>query len=149
VFVGPFKAPAIIAIRDSHRVSLVDGLLADLGFLHDGVFYTEARVVAMECLDDGDDFDFGKRWSRPPVGRQFLHRSGTLFVRIVSDLHGSALVVALGNYLYMSKDPKLRVVAQNVYHQLAERIDALAKTPSKTESDSSLQKPFSFVDSRR
>jgi hypothetical protein len=103
----------------------------------------------MECLDEGDDYDFGKRWSRPPVGRQFLHRSGTLFVRIVSDLNGSALVVSLGNYLYMSKDPKLRVVAQNVYHQLSERIDALVRAPSQTESDSLLQKSSSFVESRQ
>jgi hypothetical protein len=76
-------------------------------------------------LDNGRDFDFGR--SQSALGRQFLHRSGTLFVRVLTDLRGLVLVAVLGNYLYTSKDPRLRDVAQTLYQQLAERIDGLSK----------------------
>jgi hypothetical protein len=146
---GPFKAPAIVAIRDKHKVALLDKELFDLDFLHDGVFYTDARLVATECLDNGHEFDFGKRWSKLPAGRQFLHRSGTLFVRILTDLNGLALVVTLGNYLYMnmSKDPKLKVVAQAVFQQFSERIDALVSSDDNkvtTEESPALSPPSSM-----
>jgi hypothetical protein len=117
-------------------VAHLDNLLADLDFLHDGVFYTDARVVATECLEKGDDFDFGKSWSSATLGRQFLHRSGTLFVRVLFDLRGLALVAVLGNYLYTSKDPKLSAVAQKLFQQLAERIDGLTEETAATAAES-------------
>lgn len=131
-YLGPFKAPAILVIREKNKGVLLDQVLYDLDFLHDGVFLTDARMIVNECLDDGHDFDFGKRWSRLSAGRQFLHRSGTLFARVLADLNGRVLVVVLGNYLYISKDPtKLQGIAHAVFRQLSDRIHDLVVVPAE------------------
>lgn len=134
VHLSPFRAPALFPITDKQKVPFVDQLLLDLDFLHDGVFYTDARSVK-ECLDVAPEFYFGQRWSRPTAGRQFVHRSGTLFVRVLPDLNGLAIVVTLGNYLYMSRDSKLRPVEKRVFDQLTSKMKELLEAPPASAVD--------------
>ena len=126
VFLNPFRAPAVFPILDPPQVELLDAELHQLDFLHDGVFYTDGRTVK-ECLreDIAEELDFGKRWSRPPAGRQFVHRSGTLFVRVINDMNGRAIVVCLGNTIYLSKDAKMSAVAERTFQAMVSRLKAL------------------------
>jgi hypothetical protein len=125
VYQNPFKAPATFAVRDKEKVRKLDSLIETLDYVHDGVFFTDARTLK-DCIDPDDEFQFGERWSRPAAGRQLVHRSGTIFVRILTDNNGLALVVVLANYLFMQKDDhKMKPVAVKAFEELAKTIGAL------------------------
>jgi len=126
IHLGPFKAPALFEIHDSRKVEVLDRILLNLSYVHDGVFYTDIHTV-LECIDESELYDFGKRWSRPPAGRQFVHRSGTLFVRILTDLNRRAIVVVLGNYLYSNKSDKLGGIARKAFAKLRNSINKLCR----------------------
>ena len=126
VFDNVFKAPAIFTLEDLAQVAIIDHELIALDYIHDGVFFTDARSVK-ECLENGNRFDFGRRWSRQPAGRQYVHRSGTLFVRLLPDLKGKLIVIVLGNYLYMSREPRLLPVLQQVFQALSKCINSLSE----------------------
>jgi len=117
---------AIFTVRNKDKVSLLDPALVGIGFLHDGVFYTDARAV-IECMEKGDEFDFGQRWSRQPAGRQFIHRSGTLFVRILTDRNGLAILVVFRNYRYTARDESLLPKAEAAFRDLSRTINSLVK----------------------
>ena len=89
-----------------------------MDFVHDGVFYTDAKSI-LKCIKF-DEFDLGtRRWTSSVLGRQFVHRSGTLFVRLLSDQHGHTMVVATGNYSYVAKDRQRQTAAQDAFENLA------------------------------
>jgi hypothetical protein len=64
----------------------------------DGIYYTDPQVL--ECIDNGGEFDFPKlrhgKILRMP-SRQFVHRSGFLFVREIRDRQGWAILVGIEN----------------------------------------------------
>jgi len=129
VYLGPFKAPAIFEIDEREKVRALDKMLFDLDYIHDGVFHTDVRAV-LDCLDRAELYDFGRRYSRLPAGRQFVHRSGTLFVRVLTDVSVRSILVVHGNYLYMNRDKKLKVTARKVFEELKKRIGTLCMPPS-------------------
>jgi hypothetical protein len=132
VFLNPFHAPAIFTIRDAKKALLVDVTLLAIDFIHDGVFYTDARSIA-ECIQDGKiEFDFGQRWSKQPAARQFVHRSGSLFVRIITDKKGWALVVAFSNYRCWKRDDYMKKQHQQAFQDLQNSLELLAVTPTTT-----------------
>ncbi|EEC45548.1 predicted protein [Phaeodactylum tricornutum CCAP 1055/1] len=106
VFLNPFRPPAILAIREETKASLLDAVLINNDYVYDGVFTTDAQLVA-ECMEVGTALDFGKSFGKRQIGRQFVHRSGTLFVRIVNDKQGFALLIVFGNYRYVGRDELL------------------------------------------
>lgn len=72
-------------------------------------------------------------------GRQFVHSSGTLFVRILTDRNDASLLVVFGNNLFLrtaGKDvDKLRKAHEKAYEDLAKIIDELVnETPLGTTS---------------
>jgi hypothetical protein len=77
-----FKAPPAFCIRDVEKARLMYTAILDLDFVNDGVFYTQTKPI-LECIENGDEFDFGRRLST--AARQYVHRSGTLFVRLLRD----------------------------------------------------------------
>lgn len=124
LFLNPFKAPAIFTIRQSRNVALLDEKLVDLDFIHDGVFLCARDFI--DCIDDGAEFDFGKKWGKLPAGRQVIHRTGVLFVRIVEDRNGKAVVFAFGNYRYTLKDSSVSEKRARVFEQLNQCMKELA-----------------------
>jgi hypothetical protein len=122
VYLNPFKAHVTFKITTKDEADHLDTVLDRLDYLHDGVFFTDALDIK-ECVSC--DFDFARRWSQTVAGRQFVHRSGTLFVRILTDMKGRALVVVFGNYNYFNKDETARFVSQNVFSELATSMNAL------------------------
>jgi hypothetical protein len=82
----------------------------------------------LECIDDGKDFSFA-RYSSGKVKSiacpQFVHRSGALFIRKVTDRFGKVILVGIENYRHASKENMFREVTREVVHELADRIAKL------------------------
>jgi hypothetical protein len=130
VYLYPFKAPAILTVRDKTKANCIDRSLIKLDFIHDGVFFTDVKSI-LECIEDPNDFVFGKRWTTSVTGRQFVHRSGTLIVRVLTDNNGSAVLVVVGNYRYMalSKDKTIDASYRKAFENLAACIASLKPIP--------------------
>lgn len=128
IYLNPLKSPAVMTIRDKSKANRLDGELKRNDFLHDGRFYTDTKTV-LECLEGKTDFNFGMIC----IARQFVHRSGTLFVRILTDSKGLAIVVVLGNYRYLltQKDDKLVSKHRAAFRILQECIDAINRESLK------------------
>jgi hypothetical protein len=90
-----------------------------------GIFDTDVQQI-LKCLEYKSKFRFSRVANR---GRQFVHSSGTLFVRILTDLNEASLMVVFGNNLYLrsgGKDvDKLRNAHEKAYNDLAKIIDEL------------------------
>jgi len=127
IYLFPFKAPALFEIHEKEKVAMLDRKIsADLDYVHDGVFYTDIRPV-LECIENPEAYDFGKRWSRPPAGRQFVHRSGTLFVRILTDRRGRSIVIVLRNGIYTNKEAKAKSAAKRACRELSQAIEEICR----------------------
>lgn len=127
MYLNPFKAPALFVVRDKNRAALIGAALLAKDFVHDGVFSTDAMPVT-ECIDNGKEFDFGNRWSIPALGRQYVHRSGTLFVRQLIDRKGWSILVAFGNYRYITREETSRESAQDAFKDLKQCVASLEET---------------------
>ena len=123
VFLNPFRAPALFSIRNRFKVPMLYAHLTAKDYIHDGVFLTEATPI-VECIEGGGDFKF-RRWGKLPNGRQFVHRSGTLFVRIVVDRQGWALIVVFANYRLVGKDSVVHAKCSSMLSELSGVIKSL------------------------
>ena len=120
-----FKTPPTFCVRDDEKAKLLYTKLLELDFVNDGVFYTQTRPI-LQCIENGDEYDFGRRLST--AARQYVHRSGTLFVRLIRDRHGWVIVVVIPNGMYIKKDEEKRqVVAKTVFRNLQHLIASFAE----------------------
>lgn len=131
LFLNPLRAPAILAVRDRFAASLLDNRLISLDYVHDGSFHTDAQTVK-NCIDRGHQFIFKRRRN---VGHQFVHRSGTLFVRILRDTEGCALVVLFMNNRFVADDAKLRSQAVELYREIRDLIPTLGQVDRKPAAE--------------
>lgn len=123
--VAQFKSPPTLCIRDEEKAKTLYSALLELDFVNDGVFYTQMRPV-LECIDHGDEFDFGRRLST--AARQFVHRSGTLFIRLLRDRRGWVIIVVIPNGAHIKKDEELRQnVAKNAFKDLVQLVGSLSE----------------------
>jgi len=112
-----FKAPPTFCVRDEEKAKLLYTSLLDLDFVNDGVFYTQTKPI-LECIENGNEFDFGRRLST--AARQFVHRSGVLFVRLIRDRRGWLVVVVIPNSHHIKKDEaKFEPIAKKAFRDLA------------------------------
>lgn len=124
-FLNPFRAPNFFVVKDPAKADGLDTKLMNFGYVHDGVFNTDIKSI-LECADPGLNFDVGnRRWVSSILGRQFVHRSGTLFVRLLTDNNGITIIVTHGNYLYFRRDPKMAVISQDAFQALARFVESL------------------------
>ena len=128
VYLNPFKAPAILTIRDKNRARHLDRALTKIDFLHDGVFATDVRTI-LDCMESSHDFHFERRWGIPLPGRNFVHRSGTLFVRVLTDRNGRCVLIVLGNYRYIlsTKDAKIVASYDRAFQALSDCVASLGE----------------------
>jgi hypothetical protein len=129
VYLNPFKAPALLAVRHQIDEVAVDRGLCQIDFVYDGVFATNVGAI-LECLDDSDMFFFPRRRGSQimsTMGKQFVHRSGTFFVRVLRDLNNLVIIVVLGNYRYMmsNKDESSTQAYRNAFQTLSTFITSL------------------------
>ena len=125
VFLNPFRAPTLFSLRDRFKVPILYTRLSEKDYIYDGLFATDAASIA-ECVDGGSDFKF-RKWGKAPHGRQFIHRSGALFVRIVVDRQGWALIVAFANYRLQGTQQK----CCHAVRELAEIVNELSRSTNQ------------------
>ena len=124
----PFLAPILIPVRDKETTNVVEESLPSLGFISDGTIMMDYN----EIEEDGGFSDyvfpvsrFGRRLKFP--ANQYVHNTGTLFVRVLRDGNGCSVVIAYENRRYTSGDDSLMKTTREVFVQLHEHITSLLK----------------------
>ena len=125
-FLNPIKVPHFFVIRDKAASDKLNRELANLDFLHDGVFSTDIKSV-LECIEPMEFEAEGSRWKSAVNGSQLVHRSGTLFVRLIADKKGCTIIIVNGNYLYTKREARFEAVAKQVFQELSQCIDRVQK----------------------
>ena len=107
---------------------MVEESLPSLGFISDGTIMMDYN----EIEEDGGFSDyvfpvsrFGRRLKFP--ANQYVHNTGTLFVRVLRDGNGCSVVIAYENRRYTSGDDSLMKTTREVFVQLHEHITSLLK----------------------
>jgi len=121
LFLNPFRAPAVFLIKDATKVPTFENKLAQLDYVHDGVFLTARDFT--DCIDDSSEFHWGPKFGKPLAGRQVMHRTGLLFVRMIEDKKGKAVVFAFANLRYSERDKSLQKECDAIFAQLCSCID--------------------------
>lgn len=103
--------------------------LKKMDFVDDGIRFTYGH--ALDSIENSHEFDFpkyrnGKLKSIP--SRQYVHRSGALFVRKLRDRQGWAILVGIENYRHANKENKFRETALQKLHELAEAVAVLSNS---------------------
>jgi len=126
-FMNPYVVPITIPVRDKSCVnSLEEALTNDFDFVSDGIHMADPNEL-VDCLDG---FDFiVNRWSMNKrkkfvPAKQYLHRTGTLFIRLLRDAQGKAIVIIYLNNLHIAGDAQLlecaRIIFNDVEHYITE-----------------------------
>jgi hypothetical protein len=94
-------------------------LTKKFGFVYDGCHMSDPNE-----LDNLDGFDFMiNKWSikkrkKFVPANQYLHRSGTLFGRILRDSKGCAIFITYLNIRHVGSDVELRSLARNIFRDV-------------------------------
>jgi hypothetical protein len=132
--------PTFLCIREKQNAKKVNEILQELDFVYDGITVTNPQFL--ECIDDGKDFYFARYSSgkvKSIVCPQYVHRSGALFIRKVTDRSGKVILVGIENYRHASKENKFREVTREVVHELTERIAKLKSDQEEGETETTLR----------
>ena len=119
-----FAVPTLLCLRDKDKAELLDESLKSLDFVEDGIYMTDSQVL--ECIDDSEGYDFPKSRFNGKVknipARQFVHRSGALFFRVIRDQQGWAILAGIENYRHASKENRFRDIAKQMVHSVAKMV---------------------------
>jgi hypothetical protein len=108
---------------------LLDDALKARDFVCDGIHFTEPQVL--ECIENNDEYDFpryrrGGRIKSIPA-RQYVHRTGALFIRDIRDSQGWSILAGLENHRLATQENGLRDAAWT----LLQEVSKLATSPTK------------------
>ena len=123
LFLHALAVPTLISVKDKDTVKRLDAVLKEKDFIHDGTQSTDANVL--ECIDKGHEYDFPRYRSgkiKAIPSRQYVHRSGALFVRKIIDRQGWAILAGIENYRHASKENGFREIASQLVKEIAEQI---------------------------
>lgn len=101
--------------------------LKKMDFVDDGVRFTNGHVV--DFIEKSYEFDFPKYRNGKVRGipsRQYVHRSGALFIRDIRDRQGWSILVGIENYRHASKENKFRDTALETLRQIARLVESLS-----------------------
>lgn len=115
-------APSFLCIRDKDDADLLDSAILARGFVDDGINPTEKTFL--DCIHNADDFQFGRRRGRVS-GRQFVHRSGTLFLRLIRDDNGRVILVGIENRKLIGNDSAQREASRLAFRQIEDFVKTL------------------------
>jgi len=131
-FKNPFGTPITVPIRNKFCVDTIENALTDIfNFVPDGNHMTDPNEI--DCMD-GFDFVINK-WSMKKrkkfvLAQQYLHRTGTLFTRLLRDTRGSAIIIIYLNQRHIAKDGQLLQCARVVFHNMEQYIAKVCKKAS-------------------
>jgi hypothetical protein len=94
--------------------------LLDRDFVRDGMHLTEPNLL--DCIPDGDDYDFpryknGRRMTITSM--QYVHRAGTLSVRLLRDKQGWGLLAAIENLYYTLDNEECQRTTYKILREMA------------------------------
>uniref|UniRef100_A0A6V2K027 DEPDC5 C-terminal domain-containing protein n=4 Tax=Ditylum brightwellii TaxID=49249 RepID=A0A6V2K027_9STRA len=118
VFVNPFFAPIVIPVRDKHiSISLESTISNALDFVSDGEIFTDPSHLQHI---DGFVFPVVPRFFlvKKVLARQFVHRSGVIFVRLITDEKGWTIFVIFQNRRHIGSDSDKEQLARDVFLKL-------------------------------
>ena len=126
-FLNPFAVPITFPLRSKSSVDSLEKALAnDFDFVYDGSHLADPNEL-IDCLD-GFDFTVN-RWSMNKrkkfvPAKQYLHRTGTLFMRLVRDSQGKAIVISYLNNRHIAGDQQLLDCARAIFVEIEQFITA-------------------------
>jgi hypothetical protein len=101
----------------------VDEILKGMGFVDDGIQFTNASVL--ECIDSSGEYEFPKYRSgkiKNIPARQYVHRSGALFMRNIQDRQGWTILAGIENYRHANKENAFRETACQIVREVSELV---------------------------
>ena len=124
-FMNPFAVPITKPIRNKTCVDTIEkALTTDFNFVYDGNHMSDPNEI-----EDLDGFDFiVNKWSikkrkKFVPARQYLHRTGTLFMRLLRDTRGCAIVIIYLNQRHIAGDMQLLQCARAIFHAVEQYIN--------------------------
>jgi hypothetical protein len=114
-------------LRNKEKSEQLCDELKQMDFLDDGIRFTNGQVV--DLIEKGHDFDFPKYRNGKVRGipsRQYVHRSGAVFIRDVRDRQGWSIFVGIENYLHASKENRFRETALEKLRHVASVVASLS-----------------------
>ena len=117
--------------------------LLQMDFVHDGTRFTDGQVL--DRIERSDEFDFPKYRNGKLKGipsRQYVHRSGALFIRNLRDRQGWSILVGIENHRQATIDNNRRSTALQLIRTVARAVDALSAS-HRASTDKSQGKPTS------
>lgn len=113
--------------------------LRKMEFIYDGTRFTNGQVL--DRIERSHEFDFPKYRNGKVRGipsRQYVHRSGALFIRFIRDRQGWSILVGIENHRHAAQDKKLRDTALELLRRVARSIDTLSSTRANVPSDANV-----------
>jgi len=117
-FMNPFAVPITTPVRNKTCVNTIETALTNIfNFVYDGDHESDPNEI--DCLD-GFDFEINKYSIKKKIkkfvpARQYLHRTGTLFTRLLRDTRGRAIIIIYLNQRHIAKDEQLLQCARTVF----------------------------------
>jgi hypothetical protein len=124
-FMNPFAVSITKPVLDKSCVDAIEKALTnDFNFVYDGNHMSDPNEI--DCLDGFkftvNKWSIKKRKALVPA-RQYLHRTGTLFTRLLRDTRGSAIVIIYLNQRHIAGDVSLLECAREVFHSIEHFIE--------------------------
>jgi len=94
--------------------------------VHDGITITSPQFL--ECVDNSEDFRFPNYRSgrvKAIPAPQFVHRSGAIFIRKLTDREGKTILVGIENYRHASLENNFREIAKSTIKQVINLIECI------------------------
>jgi hypothetical protein len=126
LYIHALAAPTLITIRDSKKADAIEESLLKLDFVHDGITITSPQFL--ECIDNSDHYRFPHYRSgrvKAISSPQFVHRSGAIFIRKLTDREGKVILAGIENYRHASDENKFRQIAKTVIKKVIDIVESL------------------------
>ena len=116
-------------IRDKNCVDTIEkALIDDFNFVYDGSHMSDPNEI--DCLD-GFDFERNKysikKKKKAVPARQYLHRTGTLFMRLLRDTRGRGIIITYLNQRHIAGDDEQLNHARATFYSIEQYITEVCK----------------------
>lgn len=129
-FPSKFAVPTFMTIRNTDKADQLRSRLRAMDFVDDGIRFTDSQVL--ERIENSFEFDFPKFRNSGKVrsipSRQYVHTSGTLFIRDIRDLKGWSILVGIENYRQATTDRGFRKKAGELLRAVSQSVEQLQAT---------------------
>jgi len=118
LFIHALAVPTFITIREKGKEDVED-ILFRLDFVYDGITITSPQFL--ECIDNREEFRFPHYRSgrvKAIPSPQFVHRSGALFIRHITDRQGRVILAGIENYRHANHQNNFRQIAKSIMKEL-------------------------------